>query len=85
MNKEELIKKVSRETFHPQWLIKKIIDTIIKEIKETTNKEEKVTIKNFGTFEMKELKEQQVTFFNSGKLFDIPTRKRMRFRVSKNF
>ena len=50
MNKKEWIKSVSKETDQPESLVATILETGLDEIYQAMKREEKVTLRDFGTF-----------------------------------
>ena len=50
INKDDLIKRVAVKTGHDKVIVTEILDTTFEEIYQAFKREEKVTIRNFGTF-----------------------------------
>lgn len=50
MNKDELVKRVAAKTGQNKTVVAEIVDTTFEEIYQAFKREEKVTIRNFGTF-----------------------------------
>jgi DNA-binding protein HU-beta len=50
INKDDLIKRVAVETGLDKIIVTEIVDTIFEEIYQAFKREEKVTIRKFGTF-----------------------------------
>ena len=50
INKDELIKRVAAKTGQDKNTVTEIVDTTFEEIYQAFKREEKVTIRNFGTF-----------------------------------
>ena len=50
INKEDLIKRVAAKTGQKKTIVSEIVDTTFEEIYQAFKYEEKVTIRNFGTF-----------------------------------
>ena len=50
INKDELVKRVAAKTGQGQTAVAEIVDTTFEEIYQAFKREEKVTIRNFGTF-----------------------------------
>jgi DNA-binding protein HU-beta len=50
IEKIDLIKRVAQRTGHDQAIVTEIVDTTFEEIYEAFKREEKVSIRNFGTF-----------------------------------
>ena len=50
INKDDLIKRVAAKTGCDKVIVTEIIDTTFEEIYQAFKREEKVTIRNFGTF-----------------------------------
>ncbi len=50
MNKKEWIKSVAKETDEPKELVAIILETGLEEIYQSMKREEKVTLRDFGTF-----------------------------------
>jgi DNA-binding protein HU-beta len=50
INKDELIKRVAVKTGRDKVIVTEIVDTAFEEIYQAFKREEKITIRNFGTF-----------------------------------
>ena len=50
INKDDLIKRVAVKTGYDKVIVTEILDTTFEEIYQAFKREEKVTIRNFGTF-----------------------------------
>ena len=50
IDKSDVIKRVAQETGQPEALVSEIVDTTFEQIYEAFKQEERVSIRNFGTF-----------------------------------
>ena len=66
INKDELIKRVAVTTGHNKALVAEIVDTTFEEIYQAFKREEKVTIRNFGSFYIDVRRSGTVFKFNPG-------------------
>ena len=82
VTKKELIEKVANATSRPKHEVTEIIDTAIVGIKALVEGGDKVTIRGFGTFEAYRSKPTKRKPFGTGKLVEIASYLRPRFRVS---
>ena len=83
--KSELIKELKKS--YPNFLTKdlnKIIDIILKEIKETLQRGERVELRNFGTFRANEQKASIRRNPKTGKKVSVPKKKTIRWKMSKD-
>ena len=61
-----------------------IVKFIFQEIAETVKKGERVSIQGFGAFELRELKERKIKNPRTGKVVEVPKRRKMVFMSSLN-
>ncbi len=60
-----------------------VIDTVFESIKAALQKGEKVEIRGFGNFRLKERKPRKARNPKTGKGVDVPEKKAVRFKVGK--
>ena len=82
MNKAQLVTKVSQQT-ETKKQAQDIVETILDTIKSTLKKREPVAISGFGTFRVKETKARMGRNPKTGEAIQIPAKKKISFRVSK--
>ena len=83
--KSELIKELKKS--YPNFLNKdldKIIEIILKEIKETLQRGERVELRNFGTFRTNEQKASIRRNPKTGEKVSVPKKKTIRWKMSKD-
>ncbi|HEC68835.1 MAG TPA: HU family DNA-binding protein [Candidatus Omnitrophica bacterium] len=82
MNKAQLIAKVAEKT-ETKKQAQEIVELILDTIKSTLKKREPVAISGFGTFKVKETKPRTGRNPKTGETIQIPAKKKLSFRVSK--
>ena len=83
--KSELIKELKKS--YPNFLNKdldKIIEIILKEIKETLQRGERVELRNFGTFRTNIQKASIRRNPNTGQKVSVPQKKTIKWKMSKD-
>lgn len=83
MNKAELIEEVSNKTGLTKKDTWNVINAITDTIKKTLSKEEKVTLVDFGTFQVIEKKSKRGRNPQTGEEIQIPAKKVPKFRAGK--
>lgn len=84
MTKSVLIEKVSEKA--GGLTIKQteiVVDTVFESIKSALQKGEKVEIRGFGNFKLKERKPRKARNPKTGESVDVPEKKAIRFKVGK--
>ena len=79
MTRKNLIDKVAKEFGLKKKEADAIVKFIFKEIAETVKKGERVSIQGFGAFELRELKERKIRNPRTGKVMEVPIRKKVVF------
>jgi len=82
MNKAGLIEAVAEKTATKKEA-QDLVDTIWNTIKSSLKKEEDVAISGFGTFKVKQTKARMGRNPKTGETIQIPAKKKVAFRVSK--
>ena len=82
MNKAQLIAKVAEKT-ETKKQAQEIVELILDTVKSTLKKREPVAISGFGTFKVKETKPRTGRNPKTGETIQIPAKKKLSFRVSK--
>jgi nucleoid DNA-binding protein len=82
MNKAQLVARVSQQT-ETKKQAQDIVELILDTIKSTLKKREPVAISGFGTFKVKETKARMGRNPKTGEAIQIPAKKKISFRVSK--
>ncbi len=83
MHKQELINRASlRAGLNPK-TIRKVLETMLNEIDTALQEGEKVTLKGFGTFMLKERAARQVRNMHSGAMIEVPARSVPYFKPGK--
>lgn len=72
LNKNALIKEVSRDTYYPEVSTKYIFDTIIEVIERHLRNGDSVSINDFGTFSVKKRAARTGRSFSTGEAIKIP-------------
>ena len=83
--KSELIKELKKS--YPNFLtrdLNKVVDIILKEIKETLNRDEGVEIRNFGTFRVKIQKASIRRNPKTGEKVNVPKKRTIKWKMSKD-
>jgi|LauGreSBDMM110SN_4_FD.fasta_scaffold515229_2 integration host factor subunit beta len=83
LNKLEFIQKFCRENGYTQTLTKKIVNGLLKTMKETFGNGQGIYIRDFGRFRVKTLPSGLGCNPRSGEEIHLPTRKKVYFRSSK--
>ncbi len=82
MNKAELIEAVAKKTSTKKEA-QMAVETILESIKNSLKKKEPVAISGFGTFRVRETKARQGRNPKTGETIQIPAKKKIAFRASK--
>jgi len=85
MIRKELIKKISKDTYYPEGVVKEIIERAVEEIKKTVAKGEKFVYKDFGTFKIKHKKARHGRDIKRNKVIEIPEHDEPAFIPGKEF
>ena len=83
--KSELIKELKKS--YPNFLtrdLNKVVDIILKEIRETLNRDEGVEIRNFGTFRVKIQKASIRRNPKTGEKVNVPKKRTIKWKMSKD-
>lgn len=75
MNKKELIQKISDEQLIVEKTVKKIVDAVFETIQAQLSAGEKVELKNFGLFDVKDVAERKGRNPRTGEEIIIPAHK----------
>ena len=84
MNKAELVEAVSDKTGITKKQAGNVIDAITDTVKETLSKGERITLVDFGTFQVRQRKAREGRNPRTGKKLEIPAKKVPKFRAGKN-
>lgn len=84
MEKTQMIDKIAEETNVAKKDIQKVVDRGIEIMKNELSEGGSIHLKTFGTFETKTIKSRKGHDFKTSGVVDIPERKEVRFRPSKN-
>ncbi|MCM8820245.1 MAG: HU family DNA-binding protein [Candidatus Omnitrophica bacterium] len=82
MNKADLIEAVAKNTSTKKEA-QMAVETLLETIKNSLKKREPVSISGFGTFKVKETKPRQGRNPKTGETIQIPAKKKIAFRASK--
>jgi len=85
MNKEELVKEISKKTKLPQKNVSEILNTTIETIEKNVSKGKRVTLVGFGTFESRKRAARTGRNPQTGKEIKIPAKKVPAFSAGKKF
>ena len=83
--KSELIKQLKKS--YPNFLtqdLNKVIEIILKEIKDTLNRNERVELRNFGTFRTSIQKASIRRNPKTGEKVNVPKKKTIKWKMSKD-
>jgi integration host factor subunit beta len=83
MNKAELINKVSEQTNVTQKVAKVIVDTLFDGMKESLQKGERIEIRGFGSFMVRNYGGYKGRNPKTGEIVDVPPKKLPFFKVGK--
>jgi integration host factor subunit beta len=83
MNKNDLIEKVSGRVKIPSKAAKVILDGIFDSMKESLEKGERIEIRGFGSFAMRQYGGYKGRNPKTGKIVDVPPKKLPYFKVGK--
>lgn len=82
MNKQQLIESVAQKTCTKKEA-QMAVETVWEAIRDSLKKKEPVTISGFGTFKVKETKARTGRNPKTGETIQIPAKKKVAFRASK--
>lgn len=85
MNKVDYINRLNEKLGYTKKDIKIIVDELFEEIKKDLKNGKKVSINNFGTFEVGVTKAFESYSPKDGSIISIPSQKRVHFKSSENF
>lgn len=85
MNKEDLIKEISKKARISQKLASEIINLTLENIQKSVAKGKKVVFVGFGTFELRQRKERTGRNPQNGEEIHIPAKKVPVFSAGKKF
>ena len=83
--KSELIKELKKS--YPNFLtrdLNKVIEIILKEIKQTLNRNERVEFRNFGTFQVNIQKASIRRNPKTGEKVNVPKKRTIKWKMSKD-
>jgi integration host factor subunit beta len=83
MNKTRLIKKVSERMKITPNAAKGIVNTIFNEMRESMEKGERIEIRGFGSFVVRQYGAYKGRNPNTGKMVEVPPKKLPHFKVGK--
>lgn len=83
MNKTELAEKIAQETGGNVSEVLDVLDSFFGIVAESLRAGENVSIRDFGTFSVKEAQSKKGFDFNAGKVITIPARKVPFLKFSK--
>ncbi len=83
MNKAELINKVSEQTNVTQKVAKVIVDTLFEGMKESLQKGERIEIRGFGSFMVRNYGGYKGRNPKTGEIVEVPPKKLPFFKVGK--
>lgn len=84
MNKRELIDEVSTKTGLTKRVSRETVDAVISAITDSLAREEKVTLVDFGVFQVRKRKAREGRNLQTGKAIQVPSKKVPKFRAGKN-
>ncbi len=82
MTKKELILKVSQQAKINNIQAKKVVNSVLKTIKESLKQGESITLAGLGTFKVKATNPRQGRNPKTGETIEIPASKRVLFKIS---
>lgn len=85
MNKEELVKEISKKTKLSQKSVSEILNSTIETIEKSVSKGKRVTLVGFGTFESRKRAARTGRNPQTGKEIKIPAKKVPAFSAGKKF
>lgn len=85
MNKVDYVNLISQKLGYTKKDVKIILDELFENMKQDLKNGEKISINNFGTFEIGITKAFESCSPKDGSLITIPSQKRVHFKSSENF
>lgn len=83
MNKKDIAAKISRDAGISYLQAEKAFNAMIEGIKNSLEKEKRVTFSGFGSFEIKKSKARKGRNPKTGEEISVPKKKRIKFNPSK--
>jgi len=83
MTKQQLVEAVSEKTGHSRTEVEATIDSILGTITEALSSNERVDVRGFGSFVVKEKKERQGRNPRTGETITIPAKRDVGFKAGK--
>jgi DNA-binding protein HU-beta len=81
MNKADLINSISKKTGLSKSKTNEVIDAFVESVTDSLKKGEKVTLVNFGTFNISERNSRSGRNPKTGETIEIPAKRVARFKV----
>lgn len=85
MTKQDLVNTVAEQTGFPSYQVKEIVERSLDVIRDEVKGGEAVTIRGFGTFQIKQRKAKPARNISTGESVLVPAHKVVNFKPSKDF
>ena len=85
MTKQDLVNTVAEQTGFPSYQVKAIVERSLDVIRDEVKGGEAVTIRGFGTFQIKKRKAKPARNISTGESVLVPAHKVVNFKPSKDF
>lgn len=85
MTKQDLVNTVAEQTGFPSYQVKAIVERSLDVIQDEVKGGEAVTIRGFGTFQIKQRKAKPARNISTGESVLVPAHKVVNFKPSKDF
>lgn len=85
MTKQDLVNTVAEQTGFPSYQVKAIVERSLDVIRDEVKGGETVTIRGFGTFQIKQRKAKPARNISTGESVLVPAHKVVNFKPSKDF
>ena len=83
MTKREIVNKIARSSGLPQQLVKRIIEELLRELREALVRGERIEIRNFGVFRVKVTRPKIGRNPQTGESISLPAKRKVTFKPGK--
>ena len=83
MTRKDLAAKIAEKTGQRQNDVKVVVDKVLEEISQSLSRGERVELRDFGVFKVKERKSRMGRNPKTGEAVPVPARKVVHFKVGK--
>ena len=83
MIKREIVNKIAKRVGLPQQLVKRIVEELLRELREALVRGERIEIRNFGVFRVKVTRPKIGRNPQTGESISLPAKRKVTFKPGK--